>query len=161
MRAPAPGNREPGARDYTKAMRLLSFVLLCGLLVSACGDSGSDAIPTAPSINVGFSITELKPGTGAEAVTGRTVVVRYTGWAYSTTAPDNKGTQFDSGTTQPFILGTTVIQGFTMGIQGMRVGGARRVVIPPNLGYGNSPPAGSSIRANETLLFEIELLSVQ
>jgi FKBP-type peptidyl-prolyl cis-trans isomerase len=79
---------------------------------------------------------------------------------YSTTAPDNKGTQFDSGTLPPFTLGTTVIPGFTMGVQGMRVGGLRRVVIPPNLGYGaaGSPPR---IPGNSTLLFEIELLAVQ
>jgi FKBP-type peptidyl-prolyl cis-trans isomerase len=48
-----------------------------------------------------------------------------------------------------------------MGVNGMRVGGLRRVVIPPNLGYGNNPPPGSPIRANETLIFEIELVAVQ
>ena len=153
--------REAGLGGYTKEMRLLLFVLVCGVLVAACGDGGSDAIPTAPSLNVPFSTTDLKPGTGAEAVTGRTVTVRYAGWIYSPTAPDNKGTLFDSGTLPPFVLGTTVVQGFTMGVQGMRVGGLRRVVIPPNLGYGNNPPANSGIRANETLLFEIELLAVQ
>jgi FKBP-type peptidyl-prolyl cis-trans isomerase len=103
----------------------------------------------------------LKPGTGAEATLGRVVTVRYAGWVYSATAPDNKGQQFDAGTIPALTLGTTVIQGFTMGVQGMRVGGLRRVVIPPNLGYGNSPPPNSGIRANETLLFEIELLAVQ
>jgi FKBP-type peptidyl-prolyl cis-trans isomerase len=54
------------------------------------------------------------------------------------------------------------IQGFSSALVGMRVGGLRRVVIPPNLAYGNSPPPNqSTIRANETLLFEIELLAVQ
>ena len=84
--------------------------------------------------------------------------VRYTGWLYSTTASENKGTQFDSGTF-PFTVGSGVIQGFSMGVTGMQVGGIRRVVIPPSLGYGGQ--ANGSIPANSTLLFEIELLSVQ
>jgi FKBP-type peptidyl-prolyl cis-trans isomerase len=142
-------------------MRLLSCLLLLAFVAGGCGgDDGNGGIPTAPSLNVPFSTTDLRPGSGAEAILGRVVTVRYAGWIYSPTAPDNKGTQFDAGTLAPFALGTTVVQGFTMGIQGMRVGGIRRVVIPPNLGYGNNPP-DPRIRANETLLFEIELLAVQ
>ena len=143
-------------------MRFVSTVIVCAALaVGGCSsDDDGGSSPTAPSANVPFSTTDLRPGTGAEATTGRIVTVRYTGWLYSTTAPDNKGTQFDAGTLPPFALGTTVIQGFTMGVQGMRVGGLRRVVIPPNLGYGaqGSPPR---IPGNSTLLFEIELLAVQ
>jgi FKBP-type peptidyl-prolyl cis-trans isomerase len=105
-------------------------------------------------------------GTGAEAVLGRAAVVNYTGWLYSTTAVDNKGTRFDSSLDpgrQPLpiqSLGSGLIQGFSRGVQGMRVGGLRRVVIPPDLGYGaaGSPP---TIPGNATLLFEIELLAVQ
>lgn len=147
-------------------MRLLSFVFVSGLLVAACGgDSGSDAIPTAPTINVAYSTTDLRVGTGTEATAGRRVTVNYTGWIYSTTAADNKGQQFGTSVGgQPFSLtagGNDAIQGFSQAVIGMRVGGLRRAVIPPQLGYGNSPPPGSIIRANETLLFEIELLSVQ
>jgi FKBP-type peptidyl-prolyl cis-trans isomerase len=144
-------------------MKFVSTLIVCAaLLVSGCSsdDDGGTSLPTAPSANVPFSTTDLRVGTGAEATTGRTVTVRYAGWLYSTTAPDNKGTQFDAGTLQPFVLGTNVIPGFTMGIQGMRVGGLRRVVIPPDLAYGAAgrPP---SIPGNSTLLFEIELLAVQ
>ena len=139
---------------------LAVFALLGSL--AGCG-SDSDGSPTSPSpaptINVPFSATDLRVGTGAEATTGRSVTVRYTGWIYSTTAADNKGTQFDSSTIN-VTVGQGVIQGFSMGLIGMRVGGARRVVIPPNLGYGNNSP-GAPIRPNETLLFEIELLAVQ
>ena len=148
-------------------MRLLSCLALLVVVTVGCGSNdGNGGIPTAPSINVGFSTTDLQIGSGAEAVNGRTVAVNYTGWAYSTTAPDNKGNQFDSSL-QPgrapysFVLGTgNAIQGFHRGVLGMRVGGRRRIVIPPELAYGNSPPS-ASIRANETLLFEVELLSVQ
>lgn len=141
-------------------MRLaIGFALLAVSLAGCGGDTGRNDSPTAPSANVAFSTTDLRVGTGAEATTGRTVTVRYTGWLYSATAADNKGTQFDSGTL-PFVVGSGVIQGFSMGVNGMRVGGLRRVVIPPNLGYGATgrPPA---IPGNATLLFEIELVSVQ
>lgn len=141
---------------------LASFVLLAALS-TGCGSDGGT--PTAPSANVPFSTTDLRVGTGAEAILGRPALVNYTGWLYSTTAPDNKGTRFDSSLDpgrQPYpisSLGSGVIQGFSMGIQGMRVGGLRRVVIPPSLGYGSQAQQG--IPANSTLLFEIELLAVQ
>jgi FKBP-type peptidyl-prolyl cis-trans isomerase FkpA len=138
--------------------------MVAALLVSGCG--GDNGTPTSPSANVPFSTTDLRVGTGAEAVLGRPALVNYTGWLYSTTAADNKGTRFDSSLDpgrQPLVinsLGSGLIQGFSRGVQGMRVGGMRRVVIPPDLGYGaaGSPPA---IPGNATLLFEIELLAVQ
>src|SRR5687767_2133439 len=133
-------------------MRLLCNLILVGLVTAGCGgdDGGTPTAPTpAPTINVPFSATDLRVGTGAEATTGRAVTVRYAGWLYSTTAPDNKGTPFDSGTIN-VTVGQGVIQGFSMGLVGMRVGGLRRVVIPPNLGYGNNTP-GAPIRPNETL----------
>jgi len=141
--------------------QLLAVFALLGMLAGCGGDSGgSPTSPSpAPTINVPFSATDLRVGTGAEATTGRLVTVRYSGWLYSTTAADNKGTPFDSNTIN-VTVGQGVIQGFSMGLIGMRVGGARRVVIPPNLGYGNNSP-GAPIRPNETLLFEIELLAVQ
>jgi FKBP-type peptidyl-prolyl cis-trans isomerase FkpA len=147
--------------------QLCGLVVLLALALSGCG--GGDDNPTAPSaapsINVPYSATDLRVGTGTEATPSRVVAVNYTGWTYSTTAADNKGTQFDSSLSPgraPLVLTPpwNVIQGFSMGVNGMRVGGVRRVVIPPNLGYGNNSP-GSPIRANETLLFEIELVAVQ
>ena len=116
-------------------------------------------IPTSPTSDVPFSTSDLRAGTGAEATPGRAASVRYSGWLYAPTAADNKGTPFDSGTLN-FTVGTGVIPGFSMGVNGMRVGGIRRVVIPPSLGYGNTG-SGEIIRPGETLLFEIELLAVQ
>ena len=128
-------------------------------LVSAC--NGGDSSPTAPSANVPFSTTDLRVGTGTEATTGRNVTVNFSGWVWNSLGTDNKGSRFDAGTF-PFTVGApNIIPGFSQGVLGMRVGGMRRVVVPPNMGYGNNPPAGSGIRANETLIFEIELVSVQ
>ena len=141
---------------------MIGLIGICAV-IAACGsnDGGSPTSPTpAPTINVPFSATDLRVGTGAEATTGRNAAVRYAGWLYSTTAADNKGQPFDSGSFN-FVVGQGVVPGFSMGVNGMRVGGLRRVVIPPNLGYGNNPPPSSIIRPNETLLFEIELLGVQ
>ncbi|HYB95658.1 MAG TPA: FKBP-type peptidyl-prolyl cis-trans isomerase [Vicinamibacterales bacterium] len=137
-------------------------LVMCAVAILAVGCSGEDGnnMPTAPSSNVQFSTTDLRVGTGATATTGRAASVRYTGWIYSSSGTDNKGTQFDSGSFS-FTVGSGVIQGFSMGVNGMQVGGIRRIVIPPNLGYGNNPPPNSGIRANETLIFEVELLAVQ
>ena len=131
------------------------------IIAAACG--GGDDAPAAPSVNVPFSQTDLSVGTGAEAVTGRRATVNYTGWLYDPSAPENKGRQFDTSIGRgpfPFTIGQgRVIRGWDQGVPGMRVGGRRRLVIPPDLGYGAGgfPP---DIPPNATLIFEIELLSV-
>lgn len=127
-------------------------------MTAGCSDS-----PTAPVNNAPYSQTDLFLGTGADAVTGRTVSVNYTGWFYDADATGNKGVQFDSSTGRgpfTFTLGAgQVIQGWEQGIAGMKVGGLRRLIIPPALGYGST--RYGPIPPNATLLFEIELLSVQ
>lgn len=109
-------------------------------------------------------MTDTKIGTGAEAVPGQMVTVHYTGWLFDAAAPDNKGRKFDSSRDrgQPFAfeLGAGhVIQGWDNGFAGMKVGGQRRLVIPPEQGYG-ARGAGGVIPPNATLLFEVELLAV-
>jgi FKBP-type peptidyl-prolyl cis-trans isomerase FkpA len=127
---------------------------------AACGSSD-----TTPSANVPFSSVDLKVGTGATASAGKTITVNYTGWLYDASKPDNKGTQFDSSlsagrTPFTFVLGTgAVIKGWDQGVVGMQVGGSRRLVIPPDLGYGSS--GSGPIPPNATLVFDIDLLSVQ
>lgn len=154
---------------YTKTMSLRVITILgAAAIVAGCGGASSNTSPTSPSsptVNVPFSTTDLTVGTGTEATAGRTVAVDYIGWLYSASATDNKGTQFDSSlnpgrTPLVFTVGSSqVIPGFSQGVQGMRVGGTRRVVIPPDLGYGSR--ANGSIPANSTLIFEIALRSVQ
>ncbi|HJU43032.1 MAG TPA: FKBP-type peptidyl-prolyl cis-trans isomerase [Vicinamibacterales bacterium] len=147
-------------------MRLTFCFVLVALSLVGCGSDNGGGTPTAPSVNVPFSATDLRVGTGAEATNGRTVRVNYSGWLYSTTAVDNKGSLFDSSlsagrTPFEFVLGTgNVIQGWHRGIPGMRVGGLRRLVIPPDLAYG-AAGRSPSIPGNATLLFEVELLAVQ
>lgn len=139
-------------------MRLFGFALLFAASVTASACGGDSSTPTAPSANVPFSTVDVRVGTGTQATTGSRVTVNYAGYLYSATAAENKGTRFDAGTL-PFTVGTGVIAGFSQGVVGMRVGGLRRVIIPPSLGYGSQ--ANGSIPANSTLVFDIELVAVQ
>jgi len=106
-----------------------------------------------------------RAGTGAEAMTGRTVTVHYTGWLYDESRPERRGTKFDSSSDRnepfSFTLGAgQVIQGWDEGVAGMKVGGQRTLTIPPHMGYG-ARGAGGVIPPNATLLFEVELLDVK
>jgi FKBP-type peptidyl-prolyl cis-trans isomerase len=158
----------------------LGIVVVAALaLLAACGDDDSGAHsnldvsrdedasgPTAEPPDGGpavtpdprLQITDLEAGTGATAEAGKTITVHYTG-----TLAD--GTKFDSsldrGQPFSFVLGAgEVIPGWEQGVAGMKVGGQRRLVIPPDLAYGEAgfPP---DIPPNAELTFEIELLDVQ
>jgi FKBP-type peptidyl-prolyl cis-trans isomerase FkpA len=139
-------------------MRYL-FVLMMASLLTGCG--GGDG-PTAPSVNVPFSVTELRAGTGREAVAGKAVTVHYTGWLYDPNQLNNKGSQFDTsvnGQPYSFVLGAGgVIRGWDQGLVGLKVGGVRQLVIPPDLAYGAA--GRGPIPPNATLLFEVELMAV-
>ena len=109
----------------------------------------------------GLQYEDTIVGSGASAAKGRQVSVHYTGWLYEN---GQAGKKFDSSKDrkQPFSfpLGAgNVIKGWDEGVQGMQVGGTRRLVIPPELGYG-ARGAGGAIPPNATLLFEVELLGV-
>ena len=103
-------------------------------------------------------VTEIAEGDGAEATAGSTVSVHYVGVAHST------GEEFDAsynrGQPLQFRLGVgQVIAGWDQGVQGMKVGGRRQLVIPPHLGYGDRG-AGGAIKPGETLIFVVDLLGV-
>ena len=108
---------------------------------------------------------EHQIGEGDLAEAGREVVVHYTGWLFDEAAPENKGRKFDSSRDrgEPFVfpLGAgQVLKGWDQGVAGMRVGGQRTLVIPPELGYG-ARGAGGVIPPNATLVFDVELLGVR
>jgi len=114
----------------------------------------------------GLQYEDIVTGQGAEAKSGQDVSVHYSGWLYSKDANGQwaKGEKFDSSKdrNEPFefeLDGGMVIRGWDEGVQGMKVGGTRVLVIPPQLGYG-ARGAGGVIPPNATLLFEVELLGV-
>ena len=115
------------------------------------------AMTTTPS---GLQYEDTLTGTGATA-TGGTCVMHYTGWLWTDGA---KGAKFDSshdrGTPFSFALGRgQVIKGWDEGVAGMKVGGRRKITIPPHMGYGKAG-AGGVIKGGETLVFVVDLLGV-
>ena len=140
-------------------MRLVTRCLSLAALLMTIGCSGSNT--AAPSTSNGtFTQTDLVVGTGATANTGSVATVTYNGWLYDTSKVDGKGTFFDGGTGFTFTLGAgSVIAGWDQGVVGMRVGGQRRLIIPPDLAYGSSGRA--PIPPNATLVFDITLTAVQ
>lgn len=155
-----------------KSFNTVSVVICLGILtaqaafISGCtkkneeSQPATESLPTA-SVSQGetsLKIEELKVGTGTEATSSKRVTVHYTGWL-------TNGTKFDSsvdrGTPFKFNLGAgQVIRGWEEGVQGMKVGGKRKLTIPPDMAYGERG-AGGAIPPNATLVFEVELLNVE
>jgi FKBP-type peptidyl-prolyl cis-trans isomerase len=140
-----------------RPVRVLLAIAVVALSL-ACNDP-----VTSPSGFAEFSQTDLLVGTGTAAESGKLLSVHYTGWLFDRNASDSKGIQFDSSGGQgplTFTLGAgQVIAGWDQGLVGMRVGGRRRLVVPPSLAYGGA--RNRSIPANATLVFDVELLEVQ
>jgi len=172
------------SRTRKRTVGVLALVTGLGLVVTlaaACGGGGEEASPTptvrgtqAPGTQAaggppavsgeptttasGLQFIDIKVGSGASPQRGQTVVVNYTGWL-------TNGTKFDSSVDrgQPFsfVIGTgKVIKGWDEGVASMKVGGKRRLIIPPDLGYGagGNPPI---IPANAQLIFDVELLEIK
>ena len=149
-------------------MKHITFLPLALLLAfgtistTACSEQ---VAPAAAVSNVtDLAKADVKVGNGAEAKAGQQVSVHYTGWLYDEAAPEHKGKKFDSSRdrNEPFVfqLGAgQVIKGWDQGVEGMKVGGQRTLVIPASLGYG-ARGAGGVIPPNATLVFDVELLGV-
>jgi len=131
--------------------RWLSALILLALAACGGGDSG-----TSPSGGGTLVIEDLVVGTGATAAVGDTVTVHYVGTFTNGMKFDSS---YDRGQPYPFQIGAgRVIAGWDQGVPGMKVGGKRRLTIPPDLAYGSR--GQGSIPPNTTLVFEIDLLSI-
>jgi FKBP-type peptidyl-prolyl cis-trans isomerase FkpA len=144
---------------------VLAIALAALVGVAACSgesETPTDPTPPPPTGPSTLQTTDLTVGTGAEAQNGNSVFIAYTVWRYDPAGTDSKGQQLDTnvgGTPFPYTVGgTNVIAGVSQGTVGMKVGGKRRLIIPPSLAYGST--GSGTVRPNEWLVFEFELLSV-
>jgi len=140
------------------------------LSLAACDRQKSQpqTAPAAPAVAADTSQQEFKKidtveGTGKVAAAGMMATVNYTGWLFAPAAPEQKGAKFDSSVgREPFTFrvgGGSVIKGWDEGVQGMKVGGKRTLVIPAALGYGAD--GIGPIPPNANLIFDVELLDVK
>ena len=140
-------------------MKILAAVLIAfGILVSPLTQGATMSEANATTTASGLKYEDVKVGTGETATAGRTVSVHYTGWL-------TDGKKFDSSKDRgkPFefpLGGGRVIKGWDEGVEGMKVGGVRKLTIPASLGYG-SRGAGGVIPPDATLVFDVELLGVR
>ncbi len=145
-------------------------LLLACFAVAGCNAQSTSSKQEKPAMTQSANITELQKidtqvGTGREAEAGFNVTVHYTGWLFDPAAEGNKGKKFDSSLdrNQPFnffLGGGQVIQGWDEGVQGMKIGGKRTLIIPSEMGYG-ARGAGGAIPPNANLIFDVELLDVK
>ena len=139
-----------------------AILLMALLAASGCGSSTEPSSLASTSVGA-FATTDLVVGTGATAASGSRVVTTYAGWLYDTGKPNGKGNVFDPGPGPlTFTIGAgSLIRGFEQAVIGMKVGGQRRAIIPPDQAYGSGTPNPATIPPNATLVFEITLTSVQ
>ena len=156
------------------AVAAFALAAIAGTGAAQTTSAPSAAATTDPSATlsskIGANVTQLqkldvKQGTGAEALAGKAVIVHYTGWLYDPAVPDGHGKKFDSSLDRKvpfeFTLGAgKVIKGWDEGVAGMKVGGKRTLVIPPNMAYG-ARGAGGVIPPNATLVFDVELVDIK
>jgi FKBP-type peptidyl-prolyl cis-trans isomerase FkpA len=149
-----------------RAVRQVATALgVAALAVAALAQAPADAPPPAEP-EPAVLVTDLSAGIGDQALPGMVVIVHYTGWLYDPAAKDQRGRKFDSsrdrGQPLSFPLGAgRVIRGWEQGLPGMKIGGIRRLVIPPSLAYGARGAGNGVIPPNATLIFDVELLAVE
>lgn len=152
-----------------RSLILLTACVAAASVAHAAGQTPARATPPAAAaaapVEEPIVKTDTVVGTGAVATPGSMVEVHYTGWLYKPMAPRQRGREFDSslprGETFKFMLGARqVIKGWDLGVEGMRVGGKRTIIIPSPLAYG-SRGSGDNIPANADLIFDVELLGVK
>jgi FKBP-type peptidyl-prolyl cis-trans isomerase FkpA len=158
--------RQPSLH-HPVASWLVTAIVALSLAGTACSrrDAAAPTLPAAAGAVSTLHVTDEVVGDGVTAAPGSRVTVHYTGWLYDQRQPGQKGAPFDSsregGRPFQFELGAgQVIAGWDQGVQGMRVGGRRRLVVPAALAYGDSG-AGGVIPPGASLVFDVELLAVE
>lgn len=162
-----------GARAASRALPLALCLLAATLALGGCQRPAAEPEQAAPAPKrmqgriAQMQTIDERVGTGAVAQPGQEAIVQYTGWFFDETAADKRGSKFDSsydrnGRPFSFHIGAgQVIRGWDEGVAGMRVGGKRVLMVPPELGYGRDGAGGGAIPADASLVFEVELIGLQ
>jgi FKBP-type peptidyl-prolyl cis-trans isomerase len=137
------------------------FIAVFGLSACGGGGNGSDSTPTATTVTspAQLTTTDTVAGTGAAAATGNIATVTYTGWLYSDTAADHKGTVLDANMFTLALGSGSTISGLDQGITGMKAGGSRTILVPSNLAYGTT--GYGSVPPNAGLVFDVTMNGLQ
>jgi len=139
----------------------LAALLIAAAAVASCGNSGT---PTSPIAFIGpdnLVVTDLTAGSGATVAAGQRVDIVYSLWLYDPRAAESKGTRIvQSSRAQITLTSGTVIEGFVQGVPGMKVGGLRRLIIPPSLGYGTTGSSDGAIPPNAWTVFDVQMVAI-
>jgi peptidylprolyl isomerase len=154
---------ESAARVFGRILMPIRIAAAAAFLLLAAAPLANAAAPHTVTLPDGLKYTDMKSGAGPAAKPGDKVVVQYTGWLDE---QGRKGKKFDSsrdhGQPFAFTLGAhQVIPGWDEGVAGMKAGGERTLVIPPDLAYGSQGAGGGVIPPNATLIFDVELLHIE
>lgn len=143
----------------------LSAILLSTCLILPASGVMAQMQSDTQEVSSRLQKIDVKTGNGEEIQPGRTAVVHYTGWLHDPLAAKEHGHQFDSSRGRPpfsFVLGSgKVIKGWDQGVAGMKIGGKRTLIIPPELAYGARGAGGGIIPPNAALIFDIELIDIR
>src|SRR5215213_329301 len=148
-------NGSEGTERWRRIVKRLIACVAVALFAVACNNDGGGT-PTDPSqVNVEFSTTDLVVGTGTEAVIGKRAILNFELWLYNPAGTASKGTRLQGSTDLSpqspggiigpvnFVIGAGgIIPGFDQGVRGMRVGGRRRMYVPPSMAYGSTGSQG-------------------
>ena len=157
MSKPSSQKNKHTERDDILPIRIISLVVIVIVIAAGAYFIWPSIVPVTE-----LRIEDLVVGTGAEAKKGDTVSVEYIGWLYTKSKDDPVESSYEHDKPFQFVLGQgTVIKGWEQGILGMKVGGTRKLTIPPDLGYGAEGAGDGVVPPNAVLVFEMQLVDVQ
>ena len=138
-----------------------AVLVIAALAGASCNNSDAPMTPIAFIGPDNLVITDVRVGDGAAAAAGQRIDIAYSLWLYDPRAEESKGTPVvEGGRAQITLTADSVIEGFVQGVPGMKVGGLRRLIIPPSLGYGTTGSSDGAVPPNAWTVFDVQLIAI-